>query len=233
MIVFYSQNIHGELAHLYEEEARHCMKVLRKRVGDKIFFTDGLGYFYNGVIESLSKSECSIRILDSKKNIGLPYNLTIAISPIKNPSRYEWFVEKSVEIGVNKIVPLLCDRTEKKNIKQKRLENIIVSASKQSLKANFPILTEPISFNDFVEKVNVKNTYLAHLLDDTEYLGKVIKPKSEIIIMIGPEGDFSTKEITIAVNLGIKTVSLGTSRLRTETAGIVSCHIVNMVNEMY
>jgi 16S rRNA (uracil1498-N3)-methyltransferase len=231
MIIFYSKNITNNVALLIEDEARHCAKVLRKRVGEQVRFTDGLGYFYNGEITNISKNECELSILNKWKGEELNYKLTIAISLVKNQSRFEWFLEKAVEIGVDRIIPIICKRTEKRNIKEKRLENILISASKQSLKAKFPILESPILFNDLIEDNN-DSIFIAHLNDDAVYLGKAIKPKESYTILIGPEGDFTEEELKIAFNNGIKPVTLGTSRLRTETAGIVACQIINTINEL-
>jgi len=232
MIIFFAKEIQGDHAFLIDDEARHCSKVLRKRTGDIIAFTDGKGYFYKGQLLNVSKDKCKIAILEKNKADEKPYKLSIAISPVKNPARFEWFVEKAVEIGVDSIIPLICKRTEKKNIKTSRIQNIIISASKQSLKAKFPALNPPVSFDEFISNVDPQNTFLAHLNEDSVYLGKIEKPEDEIVLLIGPEGDFADEEISKAIDLGIKPVTLGSSRLRTETAGVVACQIINTVYEL-
>ena len=170
--------------------------------------------------------------MEKKKVEEKPYKLSIAISPLKNPARFDWFVEKAVEIGIDSITPLICQRTEKKNIKAARINNIIISASKQSLKAKFPVLNSSVSFNEFIENTNPENTFLAHLNKKSVYLGKIDMHENEVVLLIGPEGDFTDEEISIAMQSGIKTVTLGSSRLRTETAGVVACQIINTVYEM-
>jgi len=232
MIIFYCTDIADDIAVLRDEEARHCSKVLRRRVGDELRFTDGMGYFYDSKILEITRNECKLLIKEKFEGDSLDYNLTIAVSPVKNMTRFEWFVEKAVEIGVTNIVPLICERTEKRNIKEKRLNNILISASKQSLKANFPLLQSPVFYSDFIESVTGKEAFIAHLNDYSKYLGKVVKPKSEIIVLVGPEGDFTENELNTAFNNGVKPVSLGSSRLRTETAAMVSCQIVNTINEI-
>lgn len=232
MIIFYTTEINDQNAYFRDEEARHCSKVLRKRVGDIIVFTDGLGFFYEGTILNISKTEC---VVDIKKKWEVPkhnYSLTIAISPTKNQARIEWFLEKVVEIGIDRIIPLICKRTEKRNLKRKRLDNILISASKQSLKAHFPVLDKAITFEDFIKSQTSSQTYIAHLNKETKYLGRVIQPSNSVIILIGPEGDFTDEELKMAFDHNISPVTLGNSRLRTETAGVVACQIVNTINEL-
>ena len=232
MIIFYSSDINDQTAYLKDEEARHCSKVLRKRVGDIIVFTDGIGFFYEGTISTISKTECVVNIIKKWEGTKHDYSLTIAISPTKNQARIEWFLEKVVEIGIDRIVPLICKRTEKKNLKSKRLDNILISASKQSLKAHFPVLDQPTTFEDFIKLYSSSKTYIAHLNKETKYLGSIIQPSHSAIILIGPEGDFTDEELKMAFNNGIFPVTLGSSRLRTETAGVVACQIVNTINEL-
>lgn len=232
MIIFYSNDIQGDTAILKNEEARHCSKVLRKRVGESIVFTDGNGFFYEGTISNISKTECEISVSKKWEGNKHDYSLTVAISPTKNQARIEWFLEKVVEIGINRIVPLICKRTEKKNLKSKRLDNILISASKQSLKAHFPILEEPMSFEEFIKSHSSTKTYIAHLNKETKYLGKIIQSNSSVTVLIGPEGDFTEEELKMAFNNGVIPVTLGRSRLRTETAGVVACQIVNTINEL-
>jgi len=232
MIIFYTENIENNIAIFEDQEAVHCSKVLRKRVGDKVVFTDGKGFFYEGIVNEINRKSCSVNISKKEPGNKLPYNLTIAISPTKNISRYEWFLEKAVEIGVSKIVPIITERTQRNKFKQDRLQNIINSASKQSLKATFPDLCEKQNFKDYITSLDPDNTFLAHLMPKSIFLGKAIKSKLNYTILIGPEGDFTKDEIDFCLNKGIKAVTLGSSRLRTETAGVVATQIISTVNEL-
>ena len=233
MIIFYAQNINDNTALITGEDMRHCSKVLRKRPGDTIILIDGEGWFYEATITGMERDYCQASINRKWKGYERPYKLEIAISPVKNPSRFEWFVEKAVEIGVDTIVPLICSRTEKRNVKMQRLKNIVISASKQSLKAKFALIKEPLEYGNYLSRVGSDGTFIAHLNENTGYFGKMIVPRADVTILIGPEGDFTPEEIKAALDKGIKPVSLGASRLRTETAGIVACQIVNTVNELY
>ncbi len=232
MIIFYTEDIIEDIAILKDEEARHCTKVLRHRVGDNIEFTDGKGKFYEAQLIDIIKKECKLKILKERIGDKPDFDLIIAISLVKNTARFDWFLEKVVEIGVTEIVPLICERTQKRSIKEKRLENIIISASKQSLKASFPKLHLPIKYKDFVMTLKGASAFIAHLNDYSEYLGKIVPAKNKITIIIGPEGDFTEEELDFAFEYGLKPVTLGKSRLRTETAGVVSCQIVNTINEI-
>lgn len=232
MIIFYTKDIANNIAVLVDQEAIHCSKVLRNRVGDEVVFTDGLGYMYNGVIKEIGKKKCEIEIISKEKGAALDYELAIAISPVKNSARFEWFLEKATEIGVTRIIPIICERTQRNKLKYDRLQNIINSAAKQSLKSTFPILEESIKFKDFIEGVNPSEVFLAHLMEDSIYLGSAITPKSCYTLLIGPEGDFTDSEIELCMEKGIIPVTLGGSRLRTETAGVVATQIVNTIHEL-
>ncbi len=232
MIIFYTKDIVENIAILKDEEARHCSKVLRHRVGDIIVFIDGEGKFYESKLIDISKKECKLKIFKDWEGYKPDYELTIAISLVKNTARFDWFLEKVVEIGVTEIVPLICERTQKRNIKEKRMENIIISASKQSLKSSFPELHKPLKYKDFVKDLKGESAFIAHLNDYSEYFGEIVAPRSKITIIIGPEGDFTEEELSFAFDNGLKPVTLGKSRLRTETAGVVSCQIINTINEI-
>lgn len=233
MQLFYTQNIDGNLAIFEEEEARH-IKVLRKAVGDVLHFVDGKGGMYKGEIIEVHKKQCTLSILEHTPAYNQrKVKLHIAIAPTKNIARLEWFLEKATEIGIDEITPILCDRSERKKIRIDRLEKITLSAMKQSIKSYLPKLNELTHLNDFVKMENKDLKYIAYCNDDALiHLKKEYSSTDNVTIMIGPEGDFSPKEISLALENGYKGVSLGDSRLRTETAGIVACHIVNLLNEL-
>ncbi len=232
MIIFYTSRIDGKNAYLEGDEALHCSKVLRKRIGDILRFTDGLGSFYEGELVEMSKRECEINIHKKWAESIKDYNLTVAISMLKHTNRFEWFLEKSIEIGIDEIVPLICKRTEKKKLNIERMQKIIISASKQSLKSQFPSISQPILFDKYINGLKGNDNYIGALVGETEYLGNAIKPKGNYTIIIGPEGDFTEDELQMAANIGVKPVSLGKPRFRVETAGIVATQIVNTINEM-
>lgn len=232
---FYTNNITNGLAQLDEIEARHCLQVLRKKKGDDIVFVDGLGGYYEGRIEETGKKSCSIRIINEIQHFQQPkVNIHIAIAPTKNIARFEWFLEKATEIGIGKITPIRCQRSERKQIRNDRLEKVLASAMKQSLKAYLPQLEPLIDFRSFIEHptLGAKNRFIAHCSPGVKgHLKDNCLPGSDVIILIGPEGDFSEEEVNLSKAKGFQEISLGQSRLRTETAGMVACHIVNLLNE--
>jgi len=231
MNLFYTQNINGKLAELDAEEARH-LKVMRKKSGDELYFVDGVGGFYKGEILDLGKKSCTLSILEHT----LAFNkrksfLHIAIAPTKNIARLEWFLEKAAEIGVDEITPILCEHSERKNIRIDRLNKILISAMKQSVKAYLPKLNDLTPFDVFFKnKENpTEQNFIAYCNDESlDHLKNKVQPVVPTTILIGPEGDFSTKEIQVAKEHGFQGVSLGESRLRTETAGVVACTILNL-----
>ena len=233
MQLFYIPNISGKEVNLNETESKHAIRVLRLAEGSQVQLIDGNGGFYEAVISDAHPKRCKLLIRDSiqefeKRN----FKLHIAIAPTKNIDRFEWFLEKCTEIGIDEITPILSEHSERKAIKPERLEKVLMSAMKQSLKAYLPKLNSIISFNDFITNSKYQNKYIAHCNDgDKLHLKDSIQKNNDTLILIGPEGDFSPEEVTKAKENGFKEISLGTSRLRTETAGIVACHIVNLVNE--
>lgn len=234
MQLFFCNNIIDGLATLDEEEARHCTQVLRKRLGDQMHFVDGEGGWYEGVIASLNKKNCTIEITKVIQAFQKPKaNIHIAIAPTKNIARFEWFLEKATEIGISQVTPLLCQRSERKNIRNDRLEKVLLSAMKQSLKAYLPKLAPLTSFQTFVESFpESEKCYIAHCGKEVNHhLKDNCLPGQDVTILIGPEGDFSEEEIELAKAKSFQEITLGKSRLRTETAGVVACHIVNLINE--
>jgi len=234
MQIFYAPDITSDVFTLNEVESKHIIRVLRMTKGDNVRLIDGKGNLYEGIIENPDQKSCLIRITGiirdfEKRN----YNLHIAISPLKNPERFEWFVEKSVEIGIDEITPLLCKNTEKQSVKPERINNIIISAMKQSLKATGTKLNTPCSFNDFIRSINTGTGMIAHC-NESFSRSKITDAYSKgenAIILIGPEGDFCEEEIKRATANGYKNVHLGMSRLRTETAGVAACHSIYFINQ--
>lgn len=210
---------------LSKEESKHCVKILRKQEGDIIHLIDGLGTFYKVKITLASPKQVLFQIEKTWKEELRPYSLHIAIAPTKNNNRFEWFLEKVTEIGIDEITPIICDHSERIVIKNERMEKIILSATKQSIKAKLPILNPAISFKDFLAKDHMGDCFIAHCEEQyKKSLQQSIVTNS--VVLIGPEGDFSSNEIERALSKGIKPISLGESRLRTETAGIVACHTI-------
>ncbi|HUX96296.1 MAG TPA: 16S rRNA (uracil(1498)-N(3))-methyltransferase [Bacteroidales bacterium] len=234
MQIFYAPGIKGTSYMLNEMESKHCIRVLRMTKGSLIRLIDGKGTFYEGEISDPDPKKCQITILEVKYGFEKRnYKLHIAISPLKNTDRFEWFVEKSVEIGVDEITPIICKLTEKQSIKHERIENIIISAMKQSLKALKPVINEPLSFDDFIKQSVDGLRMIAHCKSYPERvkISEACKKSDNAIIMVGPEGDFSEDELATAVNYGFTPIHLGTSRLRTETAGIAACHSIYFINQ--
>jgi 16S rRNA (uracil1498-N3)-methyltransferase len=235
MDFFFSNNINNGIIILDAHEAKHCMKVMRHKVGDLIKTVDGLGNLYTGNIKSFDRNRCTIQINDTIENYNKRnQHIHIGISPIKNQDRLEWFIEKSVEIGIDEITLIDCDRTLRKKIKIDRLNKIAITAMKQSLKAYIPKINDVISVNDFIMYNQNSSKFICHLDNDERrdvlYYKDDIKKSKNVSILIGPEGDFSASEIELAVDNSFLCVTLGNSRLRTETAGIVACHLFNLMN---
>ncbi len=235
MQLFYTTNIQNGLAILNEDEARHTVQVLRRKVGDAMQLTDGKGNLYEGEIVELGKKTGVVGI---KKTIEAynkrPFHLHIAIAPTKNIDRFEWFLEKATEIGIDEITPLICKRSERTVVKQERLNGILISAMKQSLKTYLPKLNEAIDFQRFMKNdfSQVKNKMIAYCNDESiRPLSIAYQKQENSVILIGPEGDFTEGEVGMAFEHHFIGVSLGKSRLRTETAGLVACHTVNLLNE--
>ncbi|MCH4895848.1 16S rRNA (uracil(1498)-N(3))-methyltransferase [Marinilabiliaceae bacterium JC040] len=233
MHLFYTPDIEGKRYTLDKTESRHCVRVLRLKEGDKIQLIDGKGGFYTAEIIDGNQNSCTVECIETIKEYGKrDYKIEIGIAPTKNIDRIEWFMEKSTEIGMDVFTPLLCDHSERKQVKHERLERIITSAVKQSLKAYHPRLNEMTKFMDFIKAEHKGQKFIAHCEEGEEknLFQDVYKAKSDVCILIGPEGDFSPKEIKAAKEAGFQEISLGNSRLRTETAGLVACHTVNLIN---
>lgn len=233
MQLFYVQDISGDEVILEEAESKHAVKVLRLGSGSLIQITDGKGGFYTAEITDPHPKKCRLEIVEFKPQYGKRNFFThIAIAPTKNNDRMEWFIEKATEIGIDEVSLILCENSERKLIKTERLEKVAISAMKQSLKAYLPKVNDLISFEAFIRNCNYSQKYIAHCRgEEVPHLKNKIIKNEPVIVLIGPEGDFSINEVSLAKVHGFREISLGKSRLRTETAGVVACHIVSLVNE--
>lgn len=231
MQLFYTQELNQETLTLKDEEHRHCTKSLRKKLGDTIIATDGLGLKIEGVITEINRHETILEV--KKKDLQEPrgFKIHLAIAPTKNLARFEWFLEKSTELGIDYIHPVFCRYSERKTLKLERGKKILLSAMKQSQQFYLPKLMEPVSFKEFVSRNHeVAQKYIAYVDFQSTSLQSVHNKGEDAIVLIGPEGGFSKEELDSAIAESYKKVSLGQTRLRTETAGIAACHIINLVN---
>jgi 16S rRNA (uracil1498-N3)-methyltransferase len=232
MQLFYTPDIKSNAYQLNEQESKHCIRVLRLKNGDGLFLTDGRGNLFETRLIEDGIKKCVVEIIDKKSEFGKrKYNVHLAVAPTKNINRFEWFLEKAVEIGVDEISPLICEHSERRIVKTERLEKIIVSALKQSLKAYLPKLNEAKTFAEFINTNQDREKYIAFCDGNPTLLKDVYRKGKDVLIMIGPEGDFSKTEVEMAELKSFTPVSLGKSRLRTETAAIVSCHTIELINE--
>lgn len=234
MQLFYNPDI-SEKSNTFsfpKDESRHIIKVLRKKTGDTLHITNGKGYLFTAEITIADQKNCVVNIINSEFKKPTDYKLHLAVAPTKMNDRYEWFLEKATEIGITSITPIYCDHSERKKVKTDRFEKILQSAMKQSLHLYLPSLNEPISFKDYINQDFSGNLFIAHCEEtDKKSLKNEIKPNIETTILIGPEGDFSVNEIETAIKNKFIPVTLGNTRLRTETAAIVACHSVAFINE--
>lgn len=229
--IFYTPDILSS-TELPSEEAQHCVKVLRMKEGDEIFLTDGKGHFFDASILQAHTKHCLVNILNTIEYVKpWNFNLHIAFAPTKNMDRIEWFAEKATEIGIDHLSTVLCQHSERKEIKLPRVEKILISAMKQSQKAFLPELDEITTFSKFIKQDFDGRKFIAHCYDGQKMELKDTYRKGEnALIMIGPEGDFSEKEVEEAIAAGFEPISLGNSRLRTETAALVACHTIHVLN---
>jgi 16S rRNA (uracil1498-N3)-methyltransferase len=232
MQLFYAPDLGGDHHTLDEQESKHVIRVLRKQTGDTIILTDGRGKCYTGELINDDPRRCELRIIDISEGTGKRnYHLNIAIAPTKNINRFEWFLEKATEIGIDEITPMICQRSERKVIKAERLNKVITSAMKQSLKAYHPVLHQAKNFAELISREFEGQKFIAYVeAGEHPLLQSSYTAGADVIILIGPEGDFSPEEIQQAKENGFQTVSLGESRLRTETAGLVAVHTVALLN---
>lgn len=234
MEIFWTEDIAGGICRLGEEESAHCVRVLRHRAGDRINIIDGHGTMYECTLVADSPKGAEARIEQAHQNWGgHPYDLTMAVCPTKNIDRYEWFAEKATEFGVDRIVPVIGEHSERKILKPERMNRILLSATKQSLKASIPELSDTISVREFIESTAEKEALkmIAYCFEDGQErtsIREVLEKNDakEVIVLIGPEGDFSREEADAAVAAGYVPVHIGESRLRTETAALASVSMV-------
>lgn len=224
---------------LSEEESKHCIRVLRLTIGDKVILIDGKGGWYEAEITDDNIKRCSVKIIEVKKEIGKRNNyLHIAIAPTKNMDRLEWFIEKAVEIGIDEISLLNCRNSERSIVKTERLDKVAIAAIKQSLTAYLPKLNEMLDLKKFITSVEnfAGQKFIAHCypplsLGERPHLKTIYNKGCDTLILIGPEGDFSMEEVKMAIDNGFQEINLGTSRLRTETAALYACATINILNE--
>lgn len=234
MEIFWTEDIAGGICRLGEEESAHCVRVLRHRAGDRINIIDGHGTMYECTLVADSPKGAEARIEQAHQNWGgHPYDLTMAVCPTKNIDRYEWFAEKATEFGVDRIVPVIGEHSERKILKPERMNRILLSATKQSLKASIPELSDTTSVREFIESTAEKDALklIAYCFEDGQErtsIREVLEKNDakEVIVLIGPEGDFSREEADAAVAAGYVPVHIGESRLRTETAALASVSMV-------
>ena len=234
MQLFYNSSLsNNDLGFTFDrEESKHIVKVLRKADGDKLFVTNGMGDLFTTEVVLASENKCQVKIISVEHFERRKHYLHLVVAPTKMNDRYEWFLEKATEIGVDEITPIFCDHSERKNIKLDRFIKIVQSASKQSLQYYTPIVNEPVLLKDFLKQKHDGQLFIAHCEDDIKNsLKDSVKAASKVVILIGPEGDFSSNEITVALDAGFVPVSLGETRLRTETAAVVACSYVAFCNE--
>ena len=230
MNLFYQPAIPQGILHLDADESRHAIKVLRMRVGDQLQLTDGYGSFYDATITEADSKSCSFSIVETRKIPKHDFSISIAIAPTKNIDRTEWFVEKAVELGIEHIHFIRCKNSERKTINLDRIQKIMVSAMKQSGQAWLPGFSEIKPFQEIITS-NATQKFICFVdSQNPDQLKQVAHANQSYLVLIGPEGDFQKEELDLAIAAGFKKVSLGTNRLRTETAALAACHTLNLIN---
>ncbi len=232
MQLFFTEKIEAGKAILTEEEAHHCLHVLRHSISDRINVTDGKGGIYHGIIINKSKKECEIS-LEDLEIMSAPFykHLSIAIAPTKNIDRFEWFIEKATEIGINRIIPIITENSERKIIKHDRTRRVAISAMKQSNHYYLPEISELMKWSEFINDKHEGRLCIAHCnIEGLPHIKDLIIPRSDLLVCIGPEGDFTQDEVDEAQLHSFISVNLGKSRLRTETAGLYACMSFHLMN---
>lgn len=217
---------------LDSEESRHIVKVLRKREGDVLYITNGKGVLFDAELLSANPKKCTLQVISSKK-IGKPKaEIHLAVAPTKRVERFQWLLEKATEIGVTRIIPIICDRSERETLPVERLNRVIQEAMKQSLQTWLPELSTPVKFSDFLKTGLPEHRFIAHCEPhEKRQLSDAEGGVTNSVVLIGPEGDFTPAEIEAALSQNFKPVSLGANRLRTETAALVACTVLNFLNQ--
>ncbi|MDP4281716.1 MAG: 16S rRNA (uracil(1498)-N(3))-methyltransferase [Bacteroidota bacterium] len=233
MHLFYSQDLQPRINYLGEDESHHCARVLRLSEGEHIQVTDGTGHFAEGVLRGIHDKKCSFILESLPDPLPFPSPLIhIAMAPTKSSERFEWFLEKSTEIGISQITPVICRHSERLRLNLVHARKVLIAAMKQSLQAYLPLLEEPVPFRDFIKQGHSGQKFIAWCESEgRELLSSVYKPGSDATILIGPEGDFSEEEVELSKKAGFIPVSLGENRLRTETAGMVSLMTLSLLNQ--
>jgi len=232
MDLFYAENIYDSKVVLHEEQHRHCIKSMRKKIGDEIYLTDGKGKLMKAMLKEVARNESTFEILTIEEQDGLVPHITIGIAPTKNMSRFEWFLEKAVELGVHRIVPFVSQNSERKHLKLDRCIKIMVSAMKQSLRCWLPEISEIQKLKDTHWDGMANSRFICYVPHKEAYLGTRYKVNQNTLIMIGPEGGFTLEEVKGLEDKGFEAVSLGQTRLRTETAGIAALQIIHTLNNI-
>ncbi|RYF98073.1 MAG: 16S rRNA (uracil(1498)-N(3))-methyltransferase [Chitinophagaceae bacterium] len=232
MHVFYTPELTADHYDLDEQESKHCLQVLRLKEGDQVLLVDGVGGYYTAKIIAAQKKKVSLNIISTEKEYGKRnYKLHIAVAPTKNIERTEWFLEKATELGIDTVTPILCDRSERKVIKQDRLFKVATAAVKQSIQAYHPIVNELTDLRSVLTQKTESRKFIAHCESgEKANIKDVLDPGQDCVILIGPEGDFTPNEILLALQNGFKPITLGNNRLRTETAALEACFEVNYIN---
>ena len=235
MQLFYTPNIDlsADKITLSKEESKHIVRVLRLRENSPIYITDGNGLLIEAKITDANQNACEVLVTNRTSNHEKrEYYIHMAVAPTKNNDRYEWFLEKATEIGIDEITPIISHHSERKNIKIERFKKVILAGAKQSLKAYIPKINDPTKLKVFLEQDFDGGKYIAHCIeDDRKSLKSEMKPNKRYLILIGPEGDFDKEEVELAIKKGFTPVTLGNFRLRTETAALAAVHSAAFINE--
>ena len=232
MHIFFEENLEGDVVSLSQEESRHCVKVLRLQAGQEVGFANGKGTLATATLLDVNSKQTTAAIVKREFQPPRSFRLHMAVAPTKSIDRFEWFLEKAVECGIEEVTPIICSQSERRVIKPERLQKIMLAAMKQSRRHYLPLLNEAVKYNDFIKGMN-KNTatFIAHCNAGAKIsLRNAYVPGGDALILIGPEGDFSAEEVAQAERREAKAISLGESRLRTETAALVACMEVNFLN---
>ena len=234
MNLFYTPDITGDDYVLSPEESKHCLRVLRMAEGEELVLVDGHGGWHEGVIVRADAKGCRVRVLRKQEHYGVrPFRLHLAVAPTKNADRMEWLVEKCREFGIEAITLLETVHSERRTVRLERLEKVAIAAMKQSQKAYLPEIRPVTKFRDLVERCAEQRRLIAHChAGEKLRLDEAYAPGEDVVVLIGPEGDFSEEEVAFAQAHGFEAVTLGMSRLRTETAGMAACHAINFINKV-
>jgi 16S rRNA (uracil1498-N3)-methyltransferase len=232
MNVFYAPSADQGFAILSDEESRHCVKVLRMRPGEEVFLTDGKGGWFSGVLAEADPRACLVQVREARMAYReRPVRLHIAVAPTKQTDRLEWFLEKATECGIDEVTPVICEKSERTVVKPERLERVLLTAMKQSLRAYLPRLNPARPLAEFLESDQQGEKFIAHCREgEKKGLLQDCPPGRDVLVLIGPEGDFTAGEVELALGQAYRPVSMGPHRLRTETAALTACIAFNLNN---